>query len=182
MMRLLDEQYTRTPFYGIRRMTAWLRKLRQGGEPQARGPLAATDGAGSHLPEAAVEPARYTAQDISLSAAWPDNPAAEPGLEHRHHLYAVAAGVRLSGGDHGLVQPLCSGLGGVGYAGRGLLRGSAGMGIANSAAGNFQIGPGITIHKRTVHGVAAWPTISGSAWMGAVGRWTTSSWSAYGGR
>jgi putative transposase len=26
IMRLLDEQYTRTPFYGIRRMTAWLRK------------------------------------------------------------------------------------------------------------------------------------------------------------
>jgi len=25
MMRLLDEQYTRTPYYGIRRMTAWLR-------------------------------------------------------------------------------------------------------------------------------------------------------------
>lgn len=25
VMRLLDEQYTRTPFYGIRKMTAWLR-------------------------------------------------------------------------------------------------------------------------------------------------------------
>lgn len=25
LMRLLDEQYTQTPFYGIRRMTAWLR-------------------------------------------------------------------------------------------------------------------------------------------------------------
>jgi putative transposase len=25
LMRLLDEQYTRTPFYGLRRMTAWLR-------------------------------------------------------------------------------------------------------------------------------------------------------------
>jgi putative transposase len=25
MMRLIDEQYTATPFYGIRRMTAWLR-------------------------------------------------------------------------------------------------------------------------------------------------------------
>ena len=24
-MRLLDEQYTRTPFYGVRRMTAWVR-------------------------------------------------------------------------------------------------------------------------------------------------------------
>ena len=26
LMRLLDEQYTKTPFYGIRRMTAWLRQ------------------------------------------------------------------------------------------------------------------------------------------------------------
>ena len=25
LMRLLDEEYTRTPFYGSRRMTAWLR-------------------------------------------------------------------------------------------------------------------------------------------------------------
>lgn len=25
LMRLIDEQYTRTPFYGVRRMTAWLR-------------------------------------------------------------------------------------------------------------------------------------------------------------
>jgi putative transposase len=25
-MRLLDEQYTRTPFYGVRRMTVWLRQ------------------------------------------------------------------------------------------------------------------------------------------------------------
>ena len=25
LLRLLDEQYTRTPFYGSRRMTAWLR-------------------------------------------------------------------------------------------------------------------------------------------------------------
>src|SRR6266540_3007526 len=24
LLRLLDEQYTRTPFYGVRRMTAWL--------------------------------------------------------------------------------------------------------------------------------------------------------------
>ncbi len=26
LMRRLDEQYTRTPFYGIRRMTAWLQQ------------------------------------------------------------------------------------------------------------------------------------------------------------
>jgi putative transposase len=26
LMRLLDEQYTQTPFYGVRRMTEWLRQ------------------------------------------------------------------------------------------------------------------------------------------------------------
>jgi putative transposase len=26
-MRLLDEQFTRTPFYGARRMTVWLRRM-----------------------------------------------------------------------------------------------------------------------------------------------------------
>ena len=25
-MRLLDEQYTQTPFYGVKRMTAWLQR------------------------------------------------------------------------------------------------------------------------------------------------------------
>ena len=29
LMRLIDEQYTKTPFYGIRRMTAWLRSQGQ---------------------------------------------------------------------------------------------------------------------------------------------------------
>ena len=28
LMRLLDEQCTRTPFYGSRRMTVWLRRMR----------------------------------------------------------------------------------------------------------------------------------------------------------
>lgn len=30
LMRLIDEQYTRTPFYGVRRMTAWLRRRGEG--------------------------------------------------------------------------------------------------------------------------------------------------------
>ena len=34
LMRLLDEQYTRTPFYGVARMTAWLRQLGYGVNPK----------------------------------------------------------------------------------------------------------------------------------------------------
>lgn len=32
LMRLLDEQYTQTPFYGVRRMTEWLRQRQEGHE------------------------------------------------------------------------------------------------------------------------------------------------------
>lgn len=34
LMRLLDEQYTRTPFYGVLRMTAYLRRLGHGVNPK----------------------------------------------------------------------------------------------------------------------------------------------------
>ena len=29
LMRLIDEQYTKTPFYGSRRMEVWLRKAKE---------------------------------------------------------------------------------------------------------------------------------------------------------
>jgi putative transposase len=34
LMRLIDRQYTRTPFYGVRRMTAWLARQGQGANPK----------------------------------------------------------------------------------------------------------------------------------------------------
>ena len=34
LMRRIDEQYTRTPFYGVRRMTAWLRRQGEGVNPK----------------------------------------------------------------------------------------------------------------------------------------------------
>jgi putative transposase len=34
LMRLLDEQYTQTPFYGVMRMTAWLRSEGQAVNPK----------------------------------------------------------------------------------------------------------------------------------------------------
>jgi len=52
LMRLIDEQYTTCPFYGSRRIAAWLRT--QGHEVNRKrvaAPIAA-HGPGSHLPEA----------------------------------------------------------------------------------------------------------------------------------
>ena len=46
LMRLLDEQYTKVPFYGVRRLTAWLRSL---GEPEAGQGAVGADGASGYL-------------------------------------------------------------------------------------------------------------------------------------
>ena len=46
LMRLLDEQYTKVPFYGVRRRTAWLRAL---GEPEAGQGADVADGTSGYL-------------------------------------------------------------------------------------------------------------------------------------
>jgi putative transposase len=46
LMRLLDEQYMNVPFYGVRRLTAWLRAL---GEPEAGQGTDAADGTLDYL-------------------------------------------------------------------------------------------------------------------------------------
>jgi len=46
LMRLLDERYTKVPFYGVRRLTAWLRSL---GEPEAGQGADGADGASGYL-------------------------------------------------------------------------------------------------------------------------------------
>jgi len=58
LMRLLDEQYTRTPFYGVRRMTWWLRSEGHGVNPKRVRRLLRTMGLDAtypkpHLSEAA---------------------------------------------------------------------------------------------------------------------------------
>lgn len=52
---LIDEQFTRTPFYGVPRMTAWLKLQGQEVNHKAGTPINAFHGAGSHLSEAAIK-------------------------------------------------------------------------------------------------------------------------------
>ena len=54
LMAGMDRQYLKTPFYGSRRMTAWLRDSGASGQPQAGTATDAGNGAGSHLPQAPI--------------------------------------------------------------------------------------------------------------------------------
>lgn len=68
LMRLLDEQYTRCPFYGVRRMTAWLRtKGYQANEKRVRRLL----------------------RLMGLEAQYPRPQLSQPNLEHRVYPYLL---------------------------------------------------------------------------------------------
>jgi len=68
LMRLLDEQYTRTPFYGIRRMTAWLK------------------GEGHEVNHKRVARLMET---MGLEAIYPKPRTSQPSPEHRVYPYLL---------------------------------------------------------------------------------------------
>ncbi len=51
LMRLIDEQYTKTPFYGSPKMTLWLRQCGPLGQREAGSAVDAVDGIGGALPK-----------------------------------------------------------------------------------------------------------------------------------
>jgi putative transposase len=67
-MRLLDEQYTRTPFYGVLRMTAWLKQ--QGYEVNAKR-------------------VRRLLRLMGLEAVYPKPPVSRAAAEHRIYPYLL---------------------------------------------------------------------------------------------
>ncbi|MDF9393603.1 transposase [Methylococcus capsulatus] len=105
LCRLIDEEYTRRPFYGRRRMVVYLgrqghvvnRKRVQrlmrlmGLAGMAPGPATSV----KH-PEHRVYP--YLPRGIEVTP--------QPGVEHGHHLHPAGAWLRGFGGDHRLVLVL----------------------------------------------------------------------------
>lgn len=68
LMRLLDEQYVRTPFYGVRRMTVWLSELGH-----------AVNG----------KRVRRLLRRMGLEAIYPKPRLSKPGMEHRVYPYLL---------------------------------------------------------------------------------------------
>jgi putative transposase len=67
-MRLLDEQYTRTPFYGVRKMTRWLHELGYGAD---------------------VKRVRRLLRKMGLEAVYPKPRLSQGGAEHRRFPYLL---------------------------------------------------------------------------------------------
>lgn len=121
-------------------------------QPEASSATDAANGIGSHLPETKIVAALQGTSDLSLSAPRNDGIPSESSVEHRHNVHSAPSGFYLSGGDYGLVQPVCSGMGSIGYAGIEFLHLGTGLGSATGAAGHFQYRPGESIYQLRFHG------------------------------
>jgi len=78
LMRLIDEAYTRWPFYGVRRMTAWLRRHREAVNPKR---------------------VRRLMRLMGLEAIYPKRRLSTPGEGHRRYPYLLR-GVEIVRPDH----------------------------------------------------------------------------------
>ncbi len=116
---------------------------------QSGASAAAADGSGGALSEASAECAgRSGASDLPVFAAGSADRASQPGVVGGHHVHPPVAGVRVPGGDPGLVQPLRAVVVAVDHPGRVVLRPGPAGGVADRHAGDLQHGPGQPVHQR----------------------------------
>ena len=121
LMGEMDRQYLETPFYGSRRMKAWLERQGILVSRKRVQRLMRVMGPG-HLPATQNQPTGAGSAGLSLSVGEGRNHQTQPGVGRRHHLPAHGAEIPLPGGGHGLAQPVCGVLASVQHPGGRLLR------------------------------------------------------------
>ena len=181
LMRLIDEQFLETPWYGSRQMARHLRRLRPRGRPQAGAAADGADGAGADLPAAADHGSASRAPDLSVSAArsvvdrpnqvWCADITYIP--MRRGFLYLVAVM------DWSTRQVLCWRLSNtmdVEFCIAALEEALARFG----APGDLQHRPGQPVHLAAVHRRADRTLACASRWTAAAAGWTTCSSSGCG--
>ena len=111
VMRLIDEQYMRTPFYGYPKMTAWLR--RQGYQVnhkrvarlmQLMGLQAIYPRPRTSKPAFGHKIYPYLLRDLTINR--PNQVWCSVKHSFTYHICAHAVWLHVSGGDYGLVQSL----------------------------------------------------------------------------
>ena len=106
LSRLIDEEYTRHPFYGTRRMVVIVsRAVGYRVNRQACATPDAPDGLSWHGTWPQHQSGSSAAPGLPVLAARLGDYPAQPSLEHRHHLHPLCPRLCVLGGRDGLVQP-----------------------------------------------------------------------------
>jgi hypothetical protein len=126
---------------------------RASGEPQTSGAIAASHGDPSIVSQALAQPTRRGAPKVPVSAQRPGNMRSGPGLVQRHHVCADGQRIHVSGGDDGLVESVCSGVGALEHPGQRVLYPGLGEGPGDGpTALDIEHGSRMPIHERGLSG------------------------------
>ena len=102
LMALIDGQYLRTPFYGSRRMTVYLREQGHLVNRKRVKRLMQLMGLEAIYQRPRTRPASARASRLSVPVARAEHRADQPGVGRRHLLHPDGARLSLSGGGDGL--------------------------------------------------------------------------------
>src|SRR5438105_10558822 len=151
IMTLIDRHYLARPYYGLRRMAAWL--ATQGHRVNRKRVRRLMRLMGLVAITSLRTPAGgSTAQDLSVPARWDRDRAGQSGVVLGCYLYPDGQGLSLSGGRHGLGQPRGAGVATVEHAWRRFLcRGARGGALPIRPARDLQYRPGQSVHQRGFH-------------------------------
>src|SRR5271170_5077947 len=142
IMALIDRHYLARPYYGSRRMAAWLATQGHHVNRKRVQRLMRLLGLAAIYQRPNTEQAGSSAQDLSVPAARARDRAGQSGVVLRHYLHPDGQGLSLPGGDHGLGKPRGAGVASIEHTRRRFLRRRArGSAVALWPAGDIQYRP-----------------------------------------
>ncbi len=155
LMAQMDRQYLKTPFYGSRRMKAWLlregylvsrKRVRRLMRVMSLEAIYRRPNTSKPAPGHRVHPYLLKGVEVNrVNQVWATDITYIPMA--RGFLYPSAALRAGSGGHHGLAQPAGAGLEALEHHGHRLLRGGVGGSIEPGTAGDIQHRPGSAVHQ-----------------------------------
>ena len=156
LMRIMDEQYLKTPFYGVRQMTAHLQRCGYEVNGKRIRRLLRLIGLEAIYPRPNLSIADkmhtvypYLLRDVAITSV-------NHVREYGYHRYTDGKGLYVPGGGNGPVQPLCAELGDVQQYGEQLLRGSTAAGVGQVwGATDFQHRSGQPVYLQQLYRCAA---------------------------
>ena len=147
LMQELDRQYLETPFYGSRRMRDSLERQGMAVSRKRVQRLMRAMGLRAIYRQPRTSRPAPERRVLSLPAEEPGDHQAQPGMGGGHHLPAHGPGIPLPGGNHGLAQPVRSGLAIVQHSGGRLLCRGLDRGSRLGNARDVQHRPGKPVHQ-----------------------------------
>lgn len=97
------------------------------------------------------KPPPHRAPRVSLSLERALHRATQSGVGSGHHLHSIAPRICVSGGHHGLVQPIRVVMEAFEQPGNCLLLGITGRGVDGGQSRDFQYGPGVPVYERGIY-------------------------------